>query len=77
MIPPLTNELILLTKDSSLVYVLGVTAQTIEITKFGRDMLNDRVNATPLLVAGLAYLVITLPLSQVVRRLELRDAKAR
>ena len=77
VIPPLTNELILLTKDSSLAYVLGVTAQTIEITKFGRDMLNDRVNATPLLVAGLAYLVITLPLSQVVRRLELRYAKAR
>ena len=46
VIPPLTNELILLTKDSSLAYVLGVTAQTIEITKFGRDMLNDRVNAT-------------------------------
>ena len=67
VIPPLTNELILLTKDSSLAYVLGVTAQTIEITKFGRDMLNDRVNATPLLVAGLAYLIITLPLSQVVR----------
>ncbi|MEU7591010.1 amino acid ABC transporter permease [Micromonospora sp. NPDC049101] len=77
VIPPLTNELILLTKDSSLAYVLGVTAQTIEVTKFGRDMLNDRVNATPLLVAGLAYLIITLPLSQVVRRLELRYAKAR
>ena len=28
VIPPLTNELILLTKDSSLAYVLGVTAQT-------------------------------------------------
>ena len=77
MIPPLTNELILLTKDSSLAYVLGVTAQTIEITKFGRDMLNDRVTRPRCLVAGLAYLVITLPLSQVVRRLELRYAKAR
>jgi polar amino acid transport system permease protein len=77
VIPPLTNELILLTKDSSLAYVLGVTAQTIEITKFGRDMLNDRVNASPLLVAGFAYLLITLPLSQLVRRLELRYAKAR
>jgi polar amino acid transport system permease protein len=77
VIPPLTNELILLTKDSSLAYVLGVTAQSIEITKFGRDMLNEQVNATPLLVAGFAYLLITLPLSQVVRRLELRYAKAR
>jgi polar amino acid transport system permease protein len=77
VIPPLTNEIILLTKDSSLAYVLGVTAQSIELTKFGRDLLNDRVNATPLLVAGLAYLLITLPLSQLVRRLEIRYSKAR
>ncbi len=28
VIPPLTNELILLTKDSSLVYVLGVHRST-------------------------------------------------
>ena len=41
VIPPLTNELILLTKDSSLVYVLGLTAATIELTKFGRDVLNQ------------------------------------
>ena len=77
VVPPLTNEIILLTKDSSLAYVLGVTAQSIEITKYGRDTLNDQVNATPLLVAGLAYLIITLPLSQLVRRLELRYARSR
>jgi polar amino acid transport system permease protein len=77
VIPPLTNEIILLTKDSSLAYVLGVTAGTIELTKYGRDVLTQTVNPTPLLVAGLCYLIITLPLSQLVRRLELRYAKAR
>ena len=77
VIPPLTNEVILLTKDSSLAYVLGVTASTIELTKFGGDLLNTRANATPLIVAGLCYLIITLPLSQLVRRLELRYSKAR
>ncbi|HEV7824231.1 MAG TPA: amino acid ABC transporter permease [Mycobacteriales bacterium] len=77
VIPPLTNEIILLTKDSSLVFVLGVTAGTVELTKFGSDILNTRVNTTPLLVAGLCYLIITLPLSQLVRRLEIRYAKAR
>lgn len=77
IIPPLTNEIILLTKDSSLAYVLGVTATNVEITKFASDVLNTRVNATPLVVAALAYLVITLPLSQLVRRLELRAARAR
>ncbi|MCW2569139.1 MAG: putative transporter permease protein [Mycobacterium sp.] len=77
VIPPLTNEIILLTKDSSLAYVLGVTAGTIELTKFGRDVLTQTVNPTPLLAAGLCYLIITLPLSQLVRRLELRYNKAR
>ena len=77
VIPPLTNEIILLTKDTSLAYVLGVTPGTIELTKYSSDVLNLRVNPTPLVVAGLLYLAITLPLSQLVRRLELRTAKAR
>jgi polar amino acid transport system permease protein len=77
VIPPLTNEIILLTKDTSLVYVLGVTSTTIELTKFAGDTLNTRVNPTPLVVAGLLYLVITLPLSQVVRGLERRARRER
>jgi len=77
VIPPLTNEIILLTKDTSLAYVLGVTATTIELTKYAGDALNTRVNPTPLVVAGLLYLAITLPLSQVVRWLERRAAKER
>ncbi|RKR91243.1 polar amino acid transport system permease protein [Micromonospora pisi] len=77
VIPPLTNEIILLTKDTSLAYVLGVTATTIELTKFAGDALNTKVNPTPLVVAGLLYLAITLPLSQLVRWLERRAAKER
>ena len=77
IIPPLTNEVILLTKDSSLAYVLGVTASTVEITKLANDVLNLKTNATPLVVAALMYLAITLPLSQLVRRMELRAARAR
>ncbi|MFC4065140.1 amino acid ABC transporter permease [Actinoplanes subglobosus] len=77
VIPPLTNEIILLTKDTSLVYVLGVTATTIELTKFAGDTLNTRVNPTPLVIAGLLYLAITLPLSQLVRGLERRAGRER
>ncbi len=77
VIPPLTNEIILLIKDSSLVYVLGVTANQYELTKFSQDFLNRSVNPTPLIVGGVLYLIITLPLSQLVRRLEVRFAKAR
>lgn len=77
ILPPLTNELILLTKDSSLVYLLGVTLPTRELAKFGRDSLNQYVSMTPILIAGLAYLIITVPLGYLVRRLEAQQAKAR
>lgn len=77
ILPPLANELILLTKDSSLVYLLGLSLSGYELTKFGRDALNQNRSMTPILLAGLLYLVITLPLGHLVRRLEARTAKAR
>jgi polar amino acid transport system permease protein len=77
VIPPLTNELILLTKDSSLVYLLGLTLDNRELAKFSRDMLTQYVSMTPILVAGLCYLIITVPLSFLVRRLEAKAGKAK
>ncbi|MGP3683685.1 amino acid ABC transporter permease [Streptomyces sp. IBSNAI002] len=76
VIPPLTNELVLLFKDSSLVLFLGVTLEERELTKFGRDLASETANSTPILVAGLCYLLVTVPLSIVVRRLEARADKA-
>ncbi|THV33684.1 amino acid ABC transporter permease [Glycomyces buryatensis] len=73
VIPPLTNELVMLTKDSSLVSVLGVTAGTLELTKFARDEMSDTANATPLIVGGLLYLLLTVPLSALARRLETKE----
>lgn len=75
--PPLTNEVILLVKDSSLVYVLGLSASGYELTKYGRDLSSSNVNLTPLVVAGFCYLIITLPLSYLVRRMEARQKKER
>ena len=77
MIPPLTNELVLLLKDSSLVYVLGTTAQTIELSKLGRDAVSKSFNGTPITVVALLYLAITLPLTQLAARLERRTGRAR
>jgi polar amino acid transport system permease protein len=77
VVPPLTNEVILLVKDSSLVYVLGVTLSQYELTKFAQSQVVEFASSTPLVVGGLMYLVITLPLSQLVRRLEIRHAHAR
>ena len=70
MIPPLTNELIGLVKDSSLVYIVGVASTGFELTKFGRNEANITANITPLVVAAFGYLIITLPLSALVRRME-------
>ena len=77
MIPPLTNELIMLIKDSSLVFVVGLSANQFDLTEFGRSMANTNVNITPLMVAGLGYLLITLPLSILVRRMESPAGKRR
>ncbi|TXS45559.1 hypothetical protein EAO75_22255, partial [Streptomyces sp. uw30] len=47
ILPPLTNELVLLFKDSSLVLFLGVTLQERELSKFGRDLASQTANSTP------------------------------
>jgi polar amino acid transport system permease protein len=77
VIPPLTNELVLLFKDSSLVFVIGVTFATSELTKFGSDLATEHADSTPLVLAGATYLLITVPLAFVVRRLEARQGAAR
>jgi polar amino acid transport system permease protein len=77
VIPPLTNELVLLFKDSSLVFILGVTAAQVELAKFGNDQASTFANPTPILVSGLTYLLITIPLGYAARRLEARQGAPR
>ncbi|GGV79163.1 amino acid ABC transporter permease [Streptomyces griseoloalbus] len=76
ILPPLTNELVLLFKDSSLVLFLGVTLEERELSKYGRDLASTTANSTPILVAGLCYLLITIPLGFVVRRMEAKAQEA-
>ncbi|WP_460109228.1 amino acid ABC transporter permease [Streptomyces sp. YKOK-J1] len=76
ILPPLTNELVLLFKDSSLVLFLGVTLEERELSKYGRDLASTTANSTPILVAGLCYLLVTIPLGYVVRRMESRSQEA-
>ncbi|QNE17971.1 amino acid ABC transporter permease [Kribbella qitaiheensis] len=77
VLPPLANDLILLVKDSSLVFIIGTSAAAFELTGFGRDLANTASNLTPLVTAGFCYLIITLPLGLLVRRLEAKAARAR
>ena len=77
IVPPLTNELVALIKDTSLLAVLGTTVDTIEITKFSRDAVSREFSVTPLLAGALVYLAITIPLTQAVAQLEKRNRRAR
>jgi polar amino acid transport system permease protein len=77
IIPPLTNELVLLFKDTALLAVLGTLAGGKEITKFTRDLVNQTANSSPLVLGGIAYLVITIPLIRLVAMLERRSTANR
>jgi polar amino acid transport system permease protein len=77
VIPPLTNEFVLLIKDTSLLFVIGAAIDERELTTFSRDAVNQYANSTPLVVAAAAYLIITLPLTRLVARLERKQQRAR
>lgn len=77
VIPPMTNEIVILIKDTSLLFVVGVAASERELTTFSRDALTTSFNASPLLAAAVLYLAITLPLTRLVARLERSTMKAR
>jgi polar amino acid transport system permease protein len=77
IVPPLTNEFVLLIKDTSLISVLGVTATTLDLARFGRNGVNSTANATPLVVAGLVYLALTVPLTQLSALMERRSKAGR
>lgn len=77
VIPPMTNEFVLLIKDTSLAFVIGFSLESRELTKFGRDAMSTNANATPLIVAGIMYLIVTIPLTRLVSALERRQARAR
>jgi len=77
VIPSLTNELVLLIKDTSLIAVLGTTAATEELTKFGRSNAASSFNSTPLIAAAVVYLCLTIPLTQLSGFLERRAKKGR
>jgi polar amino acid transport system permease protein len=77
VIPPLTNEFVVLIKDTSLLFIAGMALQDRELTTFARDNVSQIANATPLVVTAVMYLVVTLPLTRLVAYLERRTQRAR
>lgn len=79
VIPPLTNEFVLLIKDTSLLAIIGAEPMQRELTTLARDFQATGISAgtsTSLVQAALLYLAITLPLTQLVSWMERRQRKA-
>ncbi|MGR6432606.1 amino acid ABC transporter permease/ATP-binding protein [Rhizobium sp. PAMB 3174] len=72
VLPALVNQFIGNVKDSSLVYFLGLLASEREIFRVGQDQAVVTGNLSPLLLAGIFYLSITVPLTHVVNYIDNR-----
>lgn len=77
IIPPLTNEFVLLLKDTSLLFIAGAFIWSKELTTFARDATTQNSNATPLIMAAILYLIVTIPLTRYTAWLERRMARQR
>ena len=80
VIPPMTNEFVLILKDTSLLYLIGVEFNQRELSSVARDFTSSGSTAgtsTSLTQVALLYLIITLPLTRLVAWLEKRQQRAR
>ena len=72
VLPALVNQFISLLKASSLVYFLGLVASQRELFQVGRDLNAQTGNLSPLVAAGLFYLLLTIPLTHLVNYIDNR-----
>ena len=78
VLPALVNQFIALLKASALVYFLGLIAQQRELFQVGRDLNAQTGNLSPLVAAGVFYLILTVPLTHLVNYIDnrLRSGRA-
>jgi polar amino acid transport system substrate-binding protein len=77
VLPALVNQAIALLKGSALVYFLGLIAQQRELFQVGRDLNAQTGNLSPLVAAGLFYLMLTVPLTHLVNYIDVRLRRGR
>lgn len=77
VLPALMNQFISLLKASSLVYFLGLVADQRELFQVGRDLNAQTGNLSPLVAAGLFYLLLTVPLTHLVNYIDNRLRRGR
>ena len=71
VIPPVSNEVITLIKDTALVYVIGVP----ELLKAAKDANNRDVDPTAYFIAALIYLALTFALTMLSQYMEKRFSR--
>jgi polar amino acid transport system permease protein len=69
VIPPMLNDFIALTKDTSLVQVIGY----VEVVRAGREVQAETFNSSALTLGALMFIVVTIPLARIVDRLIARQ----
>jgi polar amino acid transport system substrate-binding protein len=72
VLPALVNQFIALLKGSALVYFLGLVADQRELFQVGRDLNAQTGNLSPLVAAGVFYLILTVPLTHLVNYIDTR-----
>ncbi len=77
VLPALVNQFIALLKASALVYFLGLIAQQRELFQVGRDLNAQTGNLSPLVAAGIFYLILTIPLTHLVNYIDTRLRRGR
>ena len=77
VLPALVNQFISLLKASSLVYFLGLVASQRELFQVGRDLNAQTGNLSPLVAAGIFYLILTIPLTHLVNYIDSRLRRGR
>ena len=68
VLPPITNEIVTLVKDTALVYVIGLS----DLLKVGKVAANRDSSLMPLLVIGIVYLILIGVLSKIMEKIEKR-----
>ncbi|WP_322858232.1 ABC transporter substrate-binding protein/permease [Mycobacterium europaeum] len=77
VLPALVNQFIGLLKASALVYFLGLIADQRELFQVGRDLNAQTGSLSPLVAAGLFYLILTIPLTHLVNYIDARLRRGR
>ncbi len=68
VLPPLSNEVISLIKDTSLIYAIGLS----ELLREAKIAATRDFSIIPFVVAAIVYLIMTYVLTKIFRRLEVR-----